>query len=174
MKALYLITSLLVFSSSSQAQIIINKIDFSKAESIAKIIKGVNTIRGTQSVVLQLDKSQNIKFVDASNYDHLDPVSIYINSKGDVYINKNEEIKDREHFLKTLKEFSALSKSLNIKTFPIMLTFHDNISGSAGHQVLRDLSNNHFEIIIQREETIQERDLRIKQRAKAKKPSSPK
>ena len=130
MKALYLITSLLVFSSSSQAQIIINKIDFSKAESIAKIIKGVNTIRGTQSVVLQLDKSQNIKFVDASNYDHLDPVSIYINSKGDVYINKNEEIKDREHFLKTLKEFSALSKSLNIKTFPIMLTFHDNISGS--------------------------------------------
>lgn len=55
-----------------------------------------------------------------------------------------------------------------------MLIFHDRIFGSEGQQVLRDLSNNDFEIIMHREETIKEGNLRMKQAAQEKKPSSPK
>jgi len=154
MKLLYLIIWSLVFSISSQAQVIINKIDFSKSESITEIIKGVNKIRGSQNVVLQLDESKNIKFVDASSYSHMEPLSIYIKSKDGMYFNRDEEIMGREQFLKP-----AFSKSTKFDKFPVVLIFHDSISGSEGQQVLRDLSNNDFEIIMHREETIKERDL---------------
>jgi len=155
-----------VFSISSHAQIVISEIDFPKADSIAKIIRGLNQIRGTQSVVLKLNEKQSIKFVDAAHFSHLEPLSVHIKSNGNIYFNRSEKMKNQEEFIRRLKELSTLSKSIQKNKFPVMLTFHDNISGADGQQILRSLSSNDFEIIMQREETIKERNHRIKQASK--------
>ncbi len=153
------------------ANLSVTGIDFSKSESIAIILEGVNKIRGAQDVTLILDETRKLKIMEASKFEFC-ALTVTI-KKNDVIMYNNTVKMSWKEFIVGLKELTKLAKMNGNNEFPLMLHFDSDITGVEGHQKLKDLYDHGVFLIFSREENREERNLRLEE-SKRKKPASPK
>lgn len=154
---------MVVLISGLRSEVRVNGIDFEGAESVGRILRSLNVVRGGGSLVIELDGKRQLRLLDSSV--NIADVSKYRVAAGRVW--RNGVLISREVLFADVRRMKDLGTNAGVERVVFSIDFDDGVSGKVGLRYLKDLVDAGVDdLLMRRVESLAEREARLKEEKK--------